>query len=207
MIRGKALNRRLFLLLGILSVLLWCNTTYATTMKGLSMAELVNKSSLIVEGRVSQISSLWNENRTMIVTHIDITLTSNALIKGELADPLIKGELQDKKITLKFLGGSVDGITTVVLGNPSFVLDEQVLLFLHPGRGREFQGFSRIIGRAQGKYQVENGVAKRNLENLSFVGENKPPEKEEISLAGLKRDLNLEVERQKQEELQEKKQN
>ena len=202
----KRLNGKLFLSLVIFSVVLWCRVTHATTMKGLSMAKLVDKSSLIVEGRVSQISSMWNENRTMIVTHIDITLTSNALIKGELADTLIKGELKNKKITLKLLGGSVDGITTVVLGNPLFVLDEQVLLFLHPGRGKEFQGFSRIIGRAQGKYRVENGVAKRNLENISFVGEHKPPEKEEIPLANLKRDLNLEVQRQEQEELQEQEQ-
>lgn len=198
MIRGKVLNRKLSLFFGILSVLLWCNTTYATVMKGLNMAKLVEKSSLIVEGQVSDIRSAWNQNQTMILTEIDITLAAeNAVLKGEQGN---------NTVTLKLWGGTVSDRTTIVLGNPSFSLNEDVLLFLRPGRRGDFNGFFRLVGMAQGKYRVENGVAKRNLENISFVGENKPSEKEEIPLANLKRDLNLEVQRQEQEELQEQEQ-
>ena len=87
MIRGKALNRKLVLFFGILSVLLWCNTTYATILKPLNMAKLFEKSSLIVEGQVTDIRSAWNENQTMILTEIDITLAqANAVLKGETAN-------------------------------------------------------------------------------------------------------------------------
>ena len=99
MVRGKALNRKLTLFFGILSVLLWCNTTYATILKPLNMAKLVEKSSLIVEGQVTDIRSAWNENQTMILTEIDITLAqANAVLKGETAN---------NTVTLKLWGGTV----------------------------------------------------------------------------------------------------
>ena len=86
--------------------------------------------------------------------------------------------------------------TTIVLGNPSFSMDENVLLFLRPGRRGEFNGFLRLVGMAQGKYRVENNVAKRNLQNISFVGPNRPETLEEQPLADLRADIAQEVQRQ-----------
>lgn len=188
MIRGKALNRKLALFLGILSVLLGCNTTYATILKPLNMAKLVEKSSLIIEGQVSDIRSAWNKNQTMIVTEIDITLApENAVLKGEQGN---------NTVTLKLWGGTVSDRTTIVLGNPSFSLNENVLLFLRPGRHGDFNGFLRLVGMAQGKYRVENGGAKRDLRNIAFVGPNKPETLEAQPLANLRADIAQEVQRQ-----------
>ena len=185
MVRGKALNRKLTLFFGILSVLLWCNTTYATILKPLNMAKLVEKSSLIVEGQVTDIRSAWNENQTMILTEIDITLAqANAVLKGETAN---------NTVTLKLWGGTVSDQTTIVLGNPSFSMNENVLLFLRPGRRGDFNGFFRLVGMAQGKYRVENGVAKRDLQNIAFVGPNRPETLEEQPLANLRADIAQEV--------------
>ena len=184
----KGLNGKLSLFLGILSVLLWCCTTHATVMKALSMTKLVEKSSLIVEGQVSDIRTTWNENQTMIVTEIDITLApENAVLKGKQGN---------NTVTLKLWGGTVSDQTTIVLGNPSFSMDENVLLFLRPGRRGEFNGFLRLVGMAQGKYRVENNVAKRNLQNISFVGPNRPETLEEQPLADLRADIAQEVQRQ-----------
>jgi hypothetical protein len=44
------------------------------------------------------------------------------------------------------------------------------------------------------------------MENIRFVGQNKPEEKEEVPLADLKESVNVEVQRQKQEKLQEREQ-
>ena len=188
MIRGKALNRKLSLFFGILSVLLWCNTTYATILKPLNMAKLVEKSSLIVQGQVSDIRGAWNGNQTMILTEIDITLAQ--------ANAVLKGEQVNNTITLKLWGGTVSDRTTIVLGNPSFSMNENVLLFLRPGRRGDFNGFFRLVGMAQGKYRVENGVAKRDLRNIAFVGANRPETLEEQSLANLRADIAQEVLRQ-----------
>ena len=152
------------------------------------MTKLVEKSSLIVEGQVSDIRTTWNENQTMIVTEIDITLApENAVLKGKQGN---------NTVTLKLWGGTVSDQTTIVLGNPSFSMDENVLLFLRPGRRGEFNGFLRLVGMAQGKYRVENNVAKRNLQNISFVGPNRPETLEEQPLADLRADIAQEVQRQ-----------
>ena len=75
-------------------------------------------------------------------------------------------------------------------------MNENVLLFLRPGRRGDFNGFLRLVGMAQGKYRVENGVAKRDLQNIAFVGPNRPETLEEQPLANLRADIAQEVLRQ-----------
>jgi hypothetical protein len=48
------------------------------------------------------------------------------------------------------------------------------------------------------KHRVENGVAKRNLENIAFVGPNRPEKREERPLADLRAAITQEVQRQAQ---------
>jgi hypothetical protein len=92
-------------------------------MKALTLAEMVEKSDVIVEGRVSDIRSMWNENQTMIVTYIDITFAPEAVLKD---NPNENGQRPENKITLKLWGGIVGDITTVVLGNPSLYSRGQI---------------------------------------------------------------------------------
>ena len=58
--------------------------------------------------------------------------------------------------------------------------------------------FLCLVSMAQGKHRVENGVAKRNLENIAFVGPNRPEKREERPLADLRAAITQEVQRQAQ---------
>ncbi len=81
-------------------------------------------------------------------------------------------------MTLKLLGGSANVPTSqgvkrrilVVVGNPGFQIGERVLLFASPGKN-EFSGFFRLSGMAQGKWSIENGVAKRSSGGARIIGQ------------------------------------
>ena len=178
----------------------------ASIIKAYSLAEMTQKSSLILEGQIIRIHSEWTPDRRTVVSYIDILHMPQQVIKD---DPMRNAAVKrvGNIVTVKLQGGTFDYVTPkgkvtkralVVVGNPSFELNERVLIFLRPGRGRLFGGFFTIVGMAQGKYWLENNVAKRALNGLGFIGDEPERQLNELPLVELRAMILQEVNKQRQ---------
>ncbi|MGH2399756.1 MAG: hypothetical protein ACRDF6_07905 [bacterium] len=83
--------------------------------------ELIRGAGVIFEGRVAEVRSEWNTDRTQIHTTVAIRVSD-----------YLKGGAGAQEIRLRMLGGTVGEITQAIMGQPAFTRDEQVLLFLSP---------------------------------------------------------------------------
>lgn len=92
----------------------------ATTLRRMSVDELVASNKTVVVGQVTDARSYWNQDKTFILT--DVRLTVNEVVKGKL---------QDQEITVTIMGGRVGEITTLILGGPELIPGKSYLLFLN----------------------------------------------------------------------------
>jgi hypothetical protein len=117
-------------------------------------------STVVVEGRVSNVRSFWNSDHTKILTEAQIVVSASH--KGQ--SPGIVRVVQ--------LGGVVGHVRVNVAGALSWQPDEEVLLFLEVMPG----GAHRVAGFSQGKYRVERDESGRrfvvapSLEGVELVG-------------------------------------
>jgi hypothetical protein len=81
--------------------------------------KLSENSDIILEGKVIQKKSSWNENKTSIYT--DVTL---------LVDEYLKGDQGKKTIVVTTPGGEVGEVGELYTHMPSFKSDEDVMLFV-----------------------------------------------------------------------------
>ncbi len=151
----------------------------ASIVGALTLDDLLRGSTLIVQGEVSRIHSQFDPNHRTIYTELDIRYRAN---DGILFEDREKNDSVRRRspntVTLKLLGGSANVPTPqgvkrrvlVVVGNPGFQVGERVLLFASPGKN-EFLGFFRLSGMAQGKWRIENGVAKRSSGGAQIIGQ------------------------------------
>jgi hypothetical protein len=192
----------------LFTVVIGSRLSQATLMGALTLPELIENSSLIVEGRVTKIRSELTADGKAIVSYIDIAPAPAGIVKDE---PEVNADLKrvGTTVTLKLLGGTVDIITPegrtekrtlYVVGNPGFKPDEEVLVFVRPGKGQEFSDFFGLVAMAQGKYRIENGIAKRSVDGITFVGPKPEKRLDELPLADLKTEIRQEVQRQPAEQ-------
>ena len=134
------MNRRSSILgasLLVLAVLV--SLSQATQIIYRSPKQMGDESSLVVLGRVTQVQSYWNENRTKIFTETLVEI-----------DEAYKGTAGPYARVVQ-LGGVVDNVRMTVHGALSWKPDEEVLLFLEPYD----QGRYQVSGFSQGKFMVE----------------------------------------------------
>ena len=189
----------------VLGFFIMVGSLQATLMSALSLDELVERSTLIVEGQVSRIrSGVPVDQPNTIVSYIDVTLAPDGVLKDD-AQANATARREANTITLKLLGGTanimthegkVEKRTLVVVGNPGFKVDEEVVLFARPGKGEMFGGFFRLVGMAQGKYRVEGGIATRRTDQIGWVGQGPEERLEELPVEELKGMVRDEVQRQ-----------
>jgi hypothetical protein len=142
---------------GILALLLHGNVL-ATTAVAVDTQFLTERSTAVVLATVVSQESRWNDDHAKVYTFTVLDVRDD-----------YKGKIRGKKVTVKQLGGTVDGIVCRVPGQPAFRKGEKVLLFLEPME-KERDRF-RVVGMAQGKYSVrEDGTAVRDLKELDLVG-------------------------------------
>ena len=106
-----------------LAALLTCSlassAALATTIRLLSLEQLTQSSSEVVQGTVTDITSFWNQNRTTIYTRV--TVTPERTLKGSAPD----------EVTVLLPGGTVDGTTSMVVDAPELKRNQEVVFFLH----------------------------------------------------------------------------
>ena len=110
----------------------------ATTVKRLSLEQMVRGSHRIILGhRVSQ-QIYWNKNRTRIHTATRFAVTED-----------LKGESRGAA-TVVTVGGTIGELTLDVSGTPQFRESEEVLLFLGAGKG----DYWILMGLSQGMFRI-----------------------------------------------------
>lgn len=135
-----------FTFIGILVVIFYITPSNSTAQQiEFSLKELSMNSSDIIIVRTISINSYSKLDQKRIFTDIQL----------EVSDK-IKGQFQKQdQLKLKFYGGTVNGITTIVVGSPQFIVGEQSLLFLFKKQSaRTGKDYFVIIGLSQGKFNI-----------------------------------------------------
>ncbi len=131
----------------------------ATVLLKMSMDELTTSSEEIVQGKVKEITSQWNEKRTLIFSEIKIEVKER-----------IKGEKERKEIVVRQLGGKVGDMRLKVIGMPVFQEEEEVILFLKEDKTQLKKFY--VTGLYQGKFAVkEEQVERKNIPVREFIGD------------------------------------
>lgn len=133
--RGWWLTTLLLAGAGIAGIAPWVE---ATTVKQLSLEQMVRGSQRIVLGRRVSQKTYWNKTRTRIFTATRFAVSED-----------LKGESRGTA-TVVTVGGTMDGLTLVVSGTPRFREREEVLLFLETGKS----GNWILMGLSQGVFRI-----------------------------------------------------
>lgn len=156
------LSRRWRRLLFLLPLLLALRPAWAASVLQVDVDELLERAALVFEGRVTASRADWNQARTSIVTTVRFAVLD-----------VIKGEHPGDELALRFMGGSVDGLTLQIPGMVQPRVGERGIYFvetlardqINPLLGWS-QGHFRLRADAQGVQRVltEDGMPVRGLE-------------------------------------------
>ena len=150
----RALTLATFLVVGVAGL----SPVGATTMVSLSMEQLTQASSDIVEGQVASQISEWNAAHTQIVTITTFKVVQT--LKGRAANNL----------RVRLLGGTVGHVTVTVPGQVTFRPKREYILFLEPADDATYH----VVGMIQGAYPIYRDVTANEERvilpsNLSYV--------------------------------------
>ena len=133
----------------------------ATTVKSLSVETMAQEADTIIEGRVIEKESRWNQQKTRIYTFTQINVTTSH--KGN--------EKSGTTLQVRQIGGDIDGLSQRVVGNAEFTVGEDVLVFpsKDPASNLHF-----VVGMAQGKFAIDRTVTPpqvfRSMQGLNRLG-------------------------------------
>ena len=122
----------------------WAGPAEASTFQRMSLEKLAATNSTIVVGEVVDSYSYWNADGTFILTDVVIEK------EGQIAGPPSK----EHSMVLTVMGGSVDDLTTVVLGGAELEVGKSYLLFVSKS---DLPGVSQALtvrDHAQGVFEV-----------------------------------------------------
>lgn len=123
----------------LLLAALTTTSAVATQIEHRTLERLSSEAGLVVQGRVTGTRSFWNEERTRILTEIEISV-----------DRSYKGRAPDTVRVLQ-MGGTVDGVKMTVHGALQWQPDAEVLVFLEPSLPSRY----RVSGFSQGRFDLE----------------------------------------------------
>ncbi len=127
------LMRRLLLIAGMLGVL---GTLPASTLRQLSLDDMILQSTMIVRGAVTPANTMYHGS--MIFTHYTVQVTET--YKGTAAGP----------IEIGVPGGVLKGAVQRFAGAPSFSANQDYVLFLWTSK----TGLTQVIGLSQGLFSI-----------------------------------------------------
>jgi len=102
------------------------------------MEMLARQADVVVVGKVSRVSSTWNDDKSRIMT--TVTVEVDQQVKGAGASA----------ITLVTPGGEVDGVGELYSHTAQFKKDEEVVVFAQ----KDARGHLRVVAGEQGKLNV-----------------------------------------------------
>mgnify|MGYP006268513889 CR=1 FL=1 len=141
-----------------LASLLLAGAAAAAVARPATVEQLSREADAVVQGRVVGMESRWAPDGRHIVTRV--TVRVSRVLRGSAG----------AEVALEVPGGSVGGYGQRVDAAPSFQAGEEAVVFLRRIPG----GRSLVHGMAQGKFRVEGGEARPDLEGWAFVPEALP---------------------------------
>jgi len=144
-VRGRSRSLRAAALL--LGLWLVPHGAPASVVRALSLPELVGESAIVAVARVETAASAWVGGR----------IVTDAVL---VVDEGLAGAAAGERVTVRTLGGEVDGIGQRVSGEPWFRAGERYLVFLErlPPPADEGAALFRPVGMAQGALPVAEAV-------------------------------------------------
>lgn len=155
---------KIFLLMIIYSTLL------AQTTSNVSLEDLCRRSTAVIHGKITNIKSFWNDEKNRIYTNVTIQVItdySNIFAAKEI-------------MLLTYYGGSIDGFTTFVEGDPNFVNNEESLLFLRKAHQKDLLKKNYyVLNGFNGKFDIymdehqEKMIRRHQTDSYLFSEENR----------------------------------
>jgi hypothetical protein len=154
----KSIAPLLLLLMGL------STPSQATIILRLDLDAMINRSDVIVRAKVISSTSRWTKDRRYIVTD-----TQLSIVEG------LQGSETRKTLTVRRLGGTVDGIGMKVSGTAVLPQGQDVVVFTENRGGHRFvvgmqQGLYQIVKNASGKPQVTRALAGLALQEKTVKG-------------------------------------
>jgi len=115
----------------------------ASTFLKVDMPTLRGMSEAVVQARVVDVQSAWNDEGSMIFTHVTLDVTGR--LHGKAADQLV----------VRVPGGTVGNFTSSMEGAPQFEVGQDVVAFI----ARWDDGVPMIAGYAEGLSTVRRDAA------------------------------------------------
>jgi len=131
-----------------------CSLNLAQQIK-IDLQDLSKDADLIITGKVSQQTSSWNEDKTRIYTIATIQV-----------EDYIKGAVAGNSVSVKYLGGEVGDVGETYSHIPTFVNNEEVLIFLKKNENKS--DYSVLYGE-EGKISLVNDSQTGELVTSSNV--------------------------------------
>ena len=101
--------------------------------------QLAQEADVIIVGKVGQLASEWNEDKSRIQTRVTISV-----------DETIKGTVADQSISLVIPGGEIDGVGEWYSHSVRFEREENVVVFAK----KDNEGRFRIPAGEHGKFLI-----------------------------------------------------
>jgi hypothetical protein len=120
------------------------------------LEDLAKKAEVIVVGKVTDVRSEWNADKTKIITKVSLDV-----------DEYVKGEPAGKTMVITHMGGEVDGVGELYSHTPAFSKGEDVLVFVK----KDNKNNLNVAGGNEGKFKVtkNESTGERMLQsNLSL---------------------------------------
>lgn len=164
----------------------------ANVVEDLTVAEMSVRSDLVVHGRVRSVEAAWDEGRTRILTTVRLEVL--ATLAGEAP----------AEVVVRQAGGRVGDTELVVAGQPTFVVGQQVVVFLerNPDLDQAGEPAYVVLCMAAGLFRVTHDratgevVLGRDLAGLGRVRVGPSPAvRDRVARPLLLRDLVAEVRR------------
>lgn len=111
----------------------------SATVERMSLNQLAVRSTQVIEGNVLGTRAAWNDEHTLIFTHVTFDVTR-----------VYAGDARPGPIELQLVGGEADGIRLSLPGGVMLAPGEHVVLFIDDSRSYQCP----IVGLGQGKLMV-----------------------------------------------------
>jgi hypothetical protein len=131
-------------------ILVCSGSSQATTVRRLTLDDLVAKADSIVVGRVIDARTFWTEDHKLILT--SHTVEIQQCLKGGSGDAVV----------VTTIGGRIGGSALRVAGMPTLEIGESAVFFLeHSG------SYTTIVGLKQGKFPIADGQVQNMIGGVS----------------------------------------
>ena len=128
----------------LLVAVVCASATQATTVRQMSLSEVIGEAEVIAAARVVGVEPIWDADRGMPFTEVVYIVAD--VLKGQAGT--------DQELSLRFLGGPApNGLMLSVSGMPSFAVGDLVVLF-SARNGNEM--ICPLVGWWQGVYRLRD---------------------------------------------------